>query len=89
MSGKDWKKAMQEAGFIYMDFIKSAKEGIWRPPGGESWASWFVIVDLEIRLSNGYFSLETVRVDMTQIDLNPDADSLVFRLVSRNDPVVS
>lgn len=67
---------MKEAGFLYMDFVKSAREGIWRP-GADSWASRFVIVDLEIRLSNGYFSLETVRVDMTLIELNPDADSLV------------
>ncbi len=76
MSGKDWKKAMEEAGFLYMDFVKSAKEGVWRP-GADSWASRFVIVQLEIRLPNGFFSLATVRVDMTLIDLNPDADSLV------------
>ena len=60
---QDWKKAMKEAGFKYMDFVKSAKEGVTRK-GGEGWAYRVVIVDLEIRLPNGFFSRIQVKVDM-------------------------
>ncbi|KKL26771.1 hypothetical protein LCGC14_2391930 [marine sediment metagenome] len=37
MEGKDWKKAMEDTGFKYMDFVTSAKEGVARK-GGEGWA---------------------------------------------------
>ncbi len=70
---QDWKKAMKEAGFKYMDFVKSAREGVARK-GGEGWAYRVVEVDLEIRLPNGYFSREKVQVDMELITGSHDPD---------------
>ena len=63
MDSKDWKKAMEDTGFKYMEFVTSAKKGVARK-GGEGWAYRVVEVDLEIRLPNGYFSVDKVKVDM-------------------------
>ncbi len=63
MKDKDWKKAMEEAGFPHMDFVKSAKEEVTRDKA-VGWAYMVVAVDLEIKLSNGYFSRDKVKVDM-------------------------
>ena len=71
MKGKDWKKAMEEAGFPHMDLVKSAKEGVARS-GGEGWAYRVVIVDLEIKLPNGYFSRDTVKVDLELLERMPE-----------------
>ena len=73
MNSTDWKKAMEMAGFPYMEFVKSAKEAIARK-GGEGWAYRVVAVDLEIRLPNGYFSRHQVKVDMELMisSHNPD-----------------
>jgi len=71
MKGKDWKKEMVEAGFPHMDFVKSAVEGVTRP-GGEGWAYRVVIVELEIKLPNGYFSRDTVKVDLELLERTPE-----------------
>ena len=73
MKGKDWYKAMQEAGFPHMDFIKSAKEEVTRDKAA-GWAYMVVAVDLEIKLPNRYFSRDKVKVDMELLKAqdNPD-----------------
>ncbi len=76
MNKKDWKKAMEEANFPYMDFVKSAKEGATRK-GGEGWAYRVVIVDLEIRLPNGFFSREMVNVEMDLLDASQNPGGLL------------
>ena len=76
MNKKDWKKEMEEADFPYMDFVKSAKEGVTRK-GAEGWAYRVVIVDLEIRLPNGFFSRETVNVEMDLLDTSQNPGGLL------------
>ncbi len=76
MNKKDWKKEMEEADFPYMDFVKSAKEGVARA-GGDGWAYRVVIVDLEIRLPNGFFSRSKVNVEMDLLDTSQNPDGLL------------
>ena len=76
MNKKDWKKEMEEADFPYMDFVKSAKEGATRK-GGEGWAYRVVIVDLEIRLPNGFFSRSRVNVEMDLLDTSQNPGGLL------------
>ena len=73
MISKDWYKAMEEAGFPHMDFVKSAKEEVTRDKAA-GWAYMVVAVDLEIKLPNGYFSRDKVKVDMEvlKVQTNPD-----------------
>lgn len=79
---KDWKKAMKEAGFKYMDFVKSAREGAYRDPE-KGWAYRVVTVDLEIKLPNGFFSRETVRVEMDTLETSAEPDIMLCREVDK------
>ncbi len=76
MEKKDWKKEMKDAGFPHMDFVKSAKEGATRK-GGEGWAYRVVIVDLEIRLPNGFFFRSKVNVEMDLLDTSQNPGGLL------------
>jgi len=74
MERKDWYAAMKEAGFPHMDFVVSARESAKRPP--EGWAYRVVAVDLEIKLSNGYFSRTKVEVDLQLLEAQGDHQDL-------------
>ncbi len=76
MEKKDWKKAMKDAGFPHMDFVKSAKEGVARA-GAAGWAYRVVTVDLEIRLPNGFFSRSKVNVEMDRLDVSQNPGDLL------------
>ena len=76
MKGKDWKKAMEEAGFKHMDFVKSAREEVTRDKAA-GWAYMVVAVDLEIKLPNGYFSRDKVKVDMELLKASSNPDNVL------------
>jgi len=80
MKGKDWKKTMEEAGFKHMDFVKSAKEEVTRDKAA-GWAYMVVAVDLEIKLPNGYFSRDKVKVDMELLKAQNNPDSFLCETV--------
>ena len=86
MKSKDWKLAMKETGFKYMDYVKSAKEEIDRKIGG--WAYMVVAIDLEIRHQTGYFSISRVKVDMELLKASPNPGSVlcgeVLKLINKS-----
>ena len=77
MSDRDWKKAMKEAGFKYMNFVRSAKEIISRGSDGLAPAYRAVVVNMEITSPSGHFSTQRVEVDMTDLEYSPNPGNVV------------
>lgn len=79
MNGKDWKIVMEEAGFPYIDYVKSARESVDRKSGG--WAYRVVDVDIEIRRPSGYYFRTRVKVDLQQLETAQEPINFLCREV--------